>query len=627
MKKSTIGFKRRLASEHMNASATRRAVDSAFAHVVKRRRCVTALLANRSIRGCIIAGPLVVLLGGFLVIPLLIILWGSIEGVELNFAHYARIFSDTTNLKILFYTLKIGLIVTVVSLATGYPVAYLLTKIRSRALSIVTVFILIPLFTAFLIRTYAWILVLGRQGVVNNTLLWLGVVSEPLPLLNTTFAVVIGMTHVFIPMAIFTMFSSMVRISHDLARAAQILGAKPVQAFLRVYFPMTLPGVFSAGILIFIVAIGFYITPALLGGPADTMISQLIVVQMTTLLNFELGYASSIVLLLLTVAILFLASLVIPLETIWSTSTAEPSERTPGLISRAINSAKRPLRQLLTTAETLIHVGSKPLLTRNARWLWAYTIIVLMFLTTPLIVVVLLSFSSSPFVVFPPPGFSLQWWEKLADATDWHASFFFSIKLGLVAALLAVLFGTMGAFWLVRTKLPMKRLLFLFSLSPLMVPIVIIATSLYVFEARIGLLGSFIGLVIGHVLLSTPYVVVVMTAALRNFDQSLEAAAAIHGASPLQVLRLVTLPILKPALLTATLLAFLTSFDELLVGIFLLGRQTPTLPIKFWGDIKYQIDPLLSTASTLIVVLVAVSILTTQIMRARHHKRMSAVVN
>ncbi|WP_292217085.1 ABC transporter permease subunit [Mesorhizobium sp.] len=584
---------------------------------------MNVFLAKRWVRSSIVAGPLAVLLIGFLVIPLSFILWGSVEGTKLNFAHYARIISNETNIRILLYTLKIGLIVTIVSLAAGYPVAYLLTKIRPRTLSIVTVFILVPLFTAFLIRTYAWIIILGREGIINNTLVRLGIVSEPLPLLNTTFAVVIGMTHVFIPMAIFTMFSSMVRIDHDFARAAQILGAKPIQAFLRVYFPMSLPGVFSAGVLIFIVAIGFYITPALLGGPSDTMISQLIVTQMTTLLNFELSYASSILLLLVTIATLFLASLFIPLEMIWSPSIAALSIRPPGARSRALKSAGRIANPLLIAIETLIHVMTKPLLTRKSRWLWIYTIVVLVFLTAPLIVIVVLSFSSSSFVVFPPPGFSLRWWESLANAADWQASFLFSTKLGLTSALLATIIGTMGAFWLVRTTLPLKRSLFLFSLSPLMVPVVIVATSLYVFEARIHMLGSFIGLVLGHVLLSVPYVIVIMAAALRGFDESLERAAAVHGARPVQVLRLVTLPILKPALITAGLLAFLTSFDELLVSIFLLGRQTPTLPMKFWGDIKFQVNPLLSTASTFIVALVIVSILTVQWIRVRHENRTS----
>ncbi|WP_245364231.1 ABC transporter permease subunit [Sinorhizobium americanum] len=584
---------------------------------------MNALLENRWIRGTIVAGPLVILLIGFLIIPLSYIVWGSFEGSKLNFSHYIRVFVSETNLNILLHTLETGLIVTVVSIATGYPVAYLLTKLRSRALSTISVFILIPLFTAFLIRTYAWMVILGREGIINNTLIWLGLTSEPLPLLNTTLAVVIGMAHVFIPMSIFTMYSSMVRIDHEFARAAQILGAKPVQAFLRVYFPLTLPAVFSAGILIFITAIGFYITPALLGGPSDTMISQLIVAQMTTLLNFELGYSSSIVLLLVTIAILFVASLFIPLEMIWSSSTVTESSDGRRAGARLFNGVKRALSPLLTFTETVVHITTKPLLTRSAGWLWAYTIVILVFLTSPLIVVVILSFSSSPFVVFPPPGFSLQWWEKLANATDWHRSFLFSIQLGLTAAFVATFIGTMGAFWLVRTRFFFKRMLFLFSLSPLMVPVVIIATSLYVFEARLHILGTFVGLVMGHVLLSVPYVIVVMAAALRNFDQTLEPAAAVHGARPLQVLRFVTLPILKPALLTAGLLAFLTSFDELLVGIFLLGRQTPTLPIKFWGDIKYQIDPLLSAASTLIVVLVTASIITVQWIRERHNARIA----
>lgn len=588
---------------------------------MKERNPASVLSSKKRLRSVLIAGPLTVLLVCFLLLPLLQILWGSVEGSKLNFAHYGRVFTNENNLNILLYTVKIGFIVTLISLLAGYPVAYLLTKVKSRAFSIIAVFILIPLFTAFLIRTYAWIVILGRQGIVNNALIWLGFISEPLPLLNTTFAVVVGMVHVFIPMAIFTMFSAMARIDHDLARASQILGATPVQAFTRVYFPMTLPGVFSAGTLIFIVSIGFYITPTLLGGPGDTMISQLIVVQMTTLLNFELGYASSIVLLLLTLVILFVASLFVPLEMIWSSSATVTARRDRSMTSRILAGPKRLAMPLLSAVEDILHLATKPLKSEKCRWLWAYALVVLILLTAPLIVVVILSFSASPFVIFPPPGLSIQWWQKLAGAKDWHASFFFSIWLGFVTAVAATIIGTMGAFWLVRTTLPIKRMLFLFSMGPLMVPVIIIATSLYIFEARLGILGTFFGLVIGHVLLSTPYVIVVMSAALRNFDQSLEAAAAVHGARPLQVVRLVTLPILKPALFTAGLLAFLTSFDELLVGIFLLGRQTPTLPIKFWGDIKYQIDPLLSTASTLIVLLVTIAIVAAQWLRVQHEKR------
>ncbi|RUW96350.1 ABC transporter permease, partial [Mesorhizobium sp. M8A.F.Ca.ET.059.01.1.1] len=154
--------------------------------------------SNRKLKmGSIVAAtPLLVLLIGFLVIPLSYIFWGSFEGTKLNFAHYGRVFASAVNFNILLHTLRVGLIVTVVSLLLGYPVAYLLTKVRSLSLSILSVFILIPLFTAFLIRTYAWMIILGREGIINNALIWLGLISAPLQLLNTTFAVVVGMTHV-----------------------------------------------------------------------------------------------------------------------------------------------------------------------------------------------------------------------------------------------------------------------------------------------------------------------------------------------------------------------------------------------------------------------------------------------
>lgn len=582
---------------------------------------MNALLSIRWVRELVLALPLALLLIVFLIVPLMSTLWSSFGGSDLTLDHYRRVFTDPNNFSVLQSTLSVGAMVTIFSLLLGYPVAYLMTRLGPSALAVVAMFLLVPLFTAFLIRTYSWILILGRQGVVNNALIWLGLTDGPLELLNTTFAVVVGMVHVFTPMAVMTMYSAMVRVDHSLSTAAQILGATPTQAFVRVYFPLTLPGVLAAGVLIFIVSLGFYITPALLGGPANTMISQLIVTQMTTLLNFELGFASSIVLLLITAAILGLASLFIPLEVIWS-SAAE--QRAPGrsyLLKRAADGVGRLFSPVLTTAETLLHRLTRPLITQRGVWLWAFTVAILLFLTAPLIVVVFLSFSSSSFVVFPPPGYSLRWWQELALANDWHSAFLASLQLGAVVAVVSTVIGTMGATWLVRTRLPIKRALFLLSLSPLIVPVIIISVSLYVFEARIGLLGRFAGLVIGHVLLATPYVVVVMSAALRNLDPSLEPAAAIHGARPMQALRMVVLPILRPALLTGGLLAFLTSFDELLVTIFLLGRQTQTIPLKFWGDIRFQIDPLLSAASTLIVLLVIVSIGLAQWSRIRALRR------
>ena len=575
----------------------------------------------RRFRGGLIAIPLFGLLGIFFFAPLFSTFWESFYGLSFDFGKYAAVFSEPVNFQILAHTLAVGFAVTAASVVIGYPVAYHLTRLEPRLFTLVTAIVLVPLFTAFLIRTYAWIVILGREGIVNNALVWLGVIREPLTILNTTTAVVIGMTHVFVPMAIFTLYAGMVRIDDAYVRAALILGANPIKSFVRVYFPMTLPSVLSAAVLIFIVAIGFYITPSLLGGPADTMISQLVVVQMTTLLDFEMGYALSIVLLVITLTIIFLAGLVVPLELIWSTAAAVAPRRSAG--GRIRTAVRRITGRALSALEDAVFWIIRPFLATNVPWLAICTALVLLFLAAPLLVVCILSFSSSSFVIFPPPGFSLRWWEKLYLAQDWHAALLASLKLGLATAVGSTIVGTMGAFWLVRAAVPAKRLLYLLTLAPLIVPVIVTATSLYIFEARMRLLGTFPGLLIGHMLLATPYVVVIMSSALRNLDRTLEQAAAIHGARVIQTLRSVTLPLLAPALVTAGLLAFLTSFDELLVSIFLLGRQTPTLPIKFWGDIKYQIDPMLSTASTLIVVMIVVAVLLAQWFRLRQERRNS----
>ena len=545
--------------------------------------------------------PLALLLILFLVIPLAIVISASVTGSSSPYANYVRLFTQSNGLTILLNTLKIALFASVVSTTLAYPVAYYMTTIKGRLLALVSAGILVPLFTAFLIRTYAWMVVLGREGLINKSLMSLGIIDHPLTLLNTTLAVIIGMVHVFIPMAVFTMYSSMVKINPEYVRAAQVLGANPVQAFFRVYLPTSRPAVLSAGVLIFIVSIGFYVTPAMLGGPSDMMFAQLVVIQMTTLLDFDLAYASSVVLLSATLVVLVVAGLFFPLESIWSPGNDTVTYRYARRRERGETAASRVKATLLRVIEAIGYNCFQICATPSGVLLKIYAALVLVFLLAPLAVVVVLSFSSSSFITFPPPGFSLRWWAALASATDWQGSFVASLLVGVVAAFLAVVIGSMGAFWLVRTNPLFKRGLFLFALSPLMVPVVIVAAALYIFEARINILGTISGLIAGHVLIGTPYVVIVMTTALRVFDATLEHAAAIHGATSIQTIRLVTIPILKPALLTGFLFAFLTSFDELLISTFLIGRHTPTLPIKFWGDIRYQVNPLLSTAATFIV--------------------------
>jgi ABC-type spermidine/putrescine transport system permease subunit II len=559
----------------------------------------------------------------FVVLPLLNVAAGSLGGASLDFSSYAKIIADPVYSRVLWRTFEIAVAVTASCVFFGYPVAYLMTVVGPRIAAIMTAIIMVPLLTGVLIRMYAWMIILGREGVVNDVALSLGFMTEPLQLLHTSFAVHLAMLHVLSPIAIFTIYANMLQIDHELVQAAAVLGAGPIRSFLRVYLPMSLPGTMAAAVLIFVISLGYFVAPMLLGAPSDGMISQLIITHVTTLLDFQTGYALAIVLLLATIATLALAGLVIPLDLLWKPerSSAAALEGRAGSLGRV----RRWARDMGWIAFALIERVMSRLLEPLIRWfptaLRVYGAAAMMFLVAPLLIVFILSLSSSEFLVFPPPGFSWRWYEKFFHAPDWHAALWFSIELGCAVALLATIIGTFGAVGIMRGRLPWRRAMFLLALSPVIVPEIILALALYAFEIKAHMLGTLPGLIVGHLVLAMPYVVVVMTSALRGLDPDLERAASVHGARPLQTIRRLHIPLLRPSLLTSYFFAFLVSFDLLLMSLFLLGRLPQTLPLKFWSDIKFQTDPLLSAASSLIVIAVIVVVAITHWWRYRGRSR------
>ncbi|WP_431324315.1 ABC transporter permease subunit [Rhizobium sp. YTU87027] len=558
--------------------------------------------------------PLVMLIAAFLIVPLLSAAWQSVNGAALDFSRYGAIWNDGIYLSAILRSLQIALTTTIICIVIGFPIAYYMTTLSKRGLALLSIALLIPLFTAFLIRTYGWMVILGRRGVLNIALQNLGLIDQPLRILGTSTAVYIGLVHVLMPIGIFVMYGSLTRVDRSLVTAAQILGAHPVRAFASVLLPMSRPAILSAAMLIFIISIGFYIAPALLGGPADTMISQLVVTQITTLLDFQSGYALGIILLMVTILVLAIGNRFVPLEQLWSVEESEqqPPLGKPRRGGGRASAASRAFKAALTLIEDGVYLSLRrptwlaPLLLKVALCL------VVMFLLAPLAIIYILSFSSSPFLIFPPPGFSLQWYEKFLTDPDWRGALFQSFKVGAIVAFLALLTGTMASFALVRAKLVWKRVIFLLVIAPLMLPIILLALGLYLSTAKLGLLGSFPGLIIGHLLVCAPYTVVVLVPALRGLDRNIEHAASTLGAPPHLVVRKITLPLLLPAFMAAWLMAFLQSFDELLITLFLLGRQTQTLPIKMWSDIRIQLDPTLSAASSVIVTAVIFIVVATQ---------------
>ena len=225
---------------------------------------------------------------------------------------------------------------------------------------------------------------------------------------------------------------------------------------------------------------------------------------------------------------------------------------------------------------------------------------ILVFLAVPLLVVVPISFSAAKYLTFPPPGWSTQWYARYFGSREWMTATVRSVEVATLTTLAATALGTAAALAL-RRPFRGRALVSLVVLAPMVVPVIIVAIGIYSLYAKLQLVGTLPGLVLAHTVLALPFVVVVVTATLRGFDETLELAAQNLGAGRWQTFRLVTLPLIRPGVVAGGLLAFITSFDEVVVAIFVSGSRQPTLPKQMWDGIRTEIDPTVAAVSTLLI--------------------------
>lgn len=269
-----------------------------------------AVTALRIDRYGLLLLPLLAFLAVVFVYPLVELLQRSFtdfpEGAGRWWENYRWFFDTPTNVKVLVRTLVTGLWVTAFCLVVGYPYAYLMTIVRPRWRFVMLAFVLLPFWTSYIVRNFAWIVLMQDDGFVNDVLGVFGL--GPLHLLGTTKAVTIGMAQVLVPFMVIPAYATMRRIDRNLLRAATSLGARPSIAFWRVYFPLSLPGVLAGALLVFVISLSFYITPAMLGSPQDTLLAQLIYIHVSTLLEWGQAGAMAVVLLAATLLLLGLAA-------------------------------------------------------------------------------------------------------------------------------------------------------------------------------------------------------------------------------------------------------------------------------------------------------------------------------
>ncbi|CAN7398232.1 ABC transporter permease [Pararhizobium sp. LjRoot255] len=247
--------------------------------------------------------PALLLLVVFFILPVVSLLLRSVMEPELGLGNYKALLASTTYLKIFLNTFSVSALVTVVTLAIGFPVAWALAIMPTRWASIVFAVLLLSMWTNLLTRTYAWMVLLQRTGVINKTLMGLGLISEPLPLVNNLVGVTIGMTYIMLPFIILPLYGVIRKIDPAILQAAALCGATRWQALTRVLIPLAAPGMVAGALMVFVMSLGYFVTPALLGGTANMMLAELIAQFVQSLVNWGMGGAAALVLLVVTLAL------------------------------------------------------------------------------------------------------------------------------------------------------------------------------------------------------------------------------------------------------------------------------------------------------------------------------------
>ena len=247
----------------------------------------------------------------------------------------------------------------------------------------------------------------------------------------------------------------------------------------------------------------------------------------------------------------------------------------------------------------------------------AFTGLVLVFLVAPVFVVVPLSFTDSEILVFPLPGWSLRWYDDFFTNPLWTGALYNSFAIGLSVTVLATVLGTTAALGLHASRFRLKPVALGLLMAPLAVPVVIVAVAMFYFFARIGLLGTFPGMVLAHTVLALPFVVVTVLATLQGFDSTVVRAAASLGASPLFGFRTVTLPIIAPGVVSGALFAFVTSFDELVVTIFIASPRQRTLPRQIFSGVSENLSPTVTAAAVVLIVVCMSLMIAVELLRRR----------
>jgi spermidine/putrescine transport system permease protein len=520
-------------------------------------------------------------------LPLLLVLLTSLAerrpygGVEWTWttASYRRLL-EPLYVEVALWSVGVALLTTLFTFLLGVPVAYTLVLLPPRRRYLALLLLVIPFWTNFLVRTYAWMFLLGREGPLSTLLMHVGL--PPLTLLFTPGAILLGLVYTSLPFMILPVYAAMERIDPATVEAAQDLYGSPGRLLTRLWIPLSLPGVVVGTVLVFIPSVSAFVIPDLLGGARDLMLGNLIQQQYLTVRDWPFGSSLSALLLFFTcIGVLIL----------------RPWARREWVRPQLVSGERRPPWTLTSGP---VH--------------WMGRVVtggVFVFLYAPVVVLIVYSFNASRYTAVWT-GFTFQWYARLFQDQALLRAARTSLEVAVVSTVLCLLVGAAAALALRRAEGAGVILTALYLI--VVIPEITMAVALLLFFVSVGIPLGRISIMLAHATFSLPLVVLPVRARLEQLGRGLEEAAMDLGADEGRVVRYVLLPLLRPALVVGGLLGFTASLDDFVVAYFVAGPGATTLPIRVYSLVKYGVTPEVNALSALLLVvsitLIAAALLT-----------------
>jgi spermidine/putrescine transport system permease protein len=482
-----------------------------------------------------------------------------------TFENYLRAYQSSGVWVLLGRTLLTAALSTLIAAMIAYPMAYYAARVLRKGRFVSVLLVIIPLWISLLMRVFAWRVILGENGVLNAFLLHTGLISEPSDaLLYNSFAVFLTFVYVSIPFIFVAVYSAIERIPQNLVDAASDCGANGLRAFTTVIWPLSMPGMSIGLALAFLMAVGDYITPSMVGGLNGTMLGMVIASQFGIVGNWPYGAALALILLVSVAVIL---------------SLLFRFARVPGVLVGEGGSAGA--------------VQSKPRSTSDhVRKTAAFLLFCLpyLFLYAPLVIIAIFSFNDTTVQVFPLTGFTFKWYREVLDNAALIAALNRSLYVGLWVLAISIVAGTGFAILFVYGKVAGSRLAEQLLTLPVAIPGVVLGITLVLAFQLLALPVGIPRIVLGHCTFVMPVVMLTVLSRLRRLDPALVEASSDLGARYSSTIWHVVLPLVRGSVIGGALLGFTLSVDEVVVSLFLTGTQ-PTLPVWVWNQMRFGFTP------------------------------------